>query len=248
VPDEQGGKAPLVRHLDIDARERNRRFARLYGGLVFDKLWSLGIRDTMLSPRFRPLLPDMLLAGHALTVKMHVHPESEETIRARGERGWGGGPRQREIMEAITPGCVICVDTGPNFLCAHWGEMSAHLARSLGAAGLLMAGNVRDTRILMQMCDFPVFTMGVTANAKTGWIVEEVNQPIYLPGHLRHSAIVRPGDYIFGDSDGVQVIPGDQADEVLLRCEELLDAEGGQRREIDEGLSIEEVYRRFGNL
>lgn len=236
------------RRLGIDPLERNRRYGRLYGGLVFDKLWSIGIRDTALSPQIRPLRPDALVAGHALTVKMHAHPESEQAIRERGDRGWGGGPLQRQIMEAITPGCVICVDTGPNFLCAHWGEMSAHLARSLGAAGLVMAGNVRDTRILVRMEAFSVFTMGVCPNAKTGWIVEAVNEPIYLPGHLRHSAIVRPGDYVFGDSDGVQIVPAQAADEVLWRCEELLDHEAEERSRISEGMSVDEVYRSYGNL
>jgi 4-hydroxy-4-methyl-2-oxoglutarate aldolase len=232
----------------LDPLARNRRYQRLYGGLVFDKLWALGIRDTMLSPQIRPLRQDMVLAGHALTVKMHSYPESEETLRARGEEGWGGGPKQREIMDAITPGCVICIDTGPNLLCAHWGEMSSHLAQSLGAEGIVLAGNVRDTRVILRMEDFPVFTLGVTANAKTGWIVEAVNEPIYMPGHLRHSVPVRPGDYLFGDSDGVQVIPAEVADDVLLRCEELLTSETEERRRILEGMSLDDVYRLYGNL
>ncbi len=238
----------LLRTLGLDPLQRNLRYRRLYGGLVFDKLWSLGIRDTMLSPSIRGLRQDMVVAGPALTVKMHAHPESEETLRERGERGWGGGPRQKEVMEAITPGCVLCIDTGPNLLCAHWGEMSSHLARSLGAAGVVLAGNVRDTRVILRMEDFPVFTLGVTANAKTGWIVEAVNEPIYMPGHLRHSVPVRPGDYLFGDSDGVQVIPAEVADEVLLRAEELLDSESEERRRILEGMSVDEVYRIYGNL
>ena len=236
------------RNVNLDPAERIRRYKRFHGGLVFDKLWSLGIRDTMLSPRFRPLRQDMVLFGHALTVKMHSHAENEQTIRERGDRPWGGGPRQRDVLEAVTPGCVICVDTGPSLLCAHWGEMSCHLAQSLGAAGLLMSGNVRDTRIILQMEGFPVFTIGVTANAKTGWVVEEVDVPIYVPGHLKHSVIINPGDYVFGDTDGVQVIPRDVADEVMLRCEELLDAEGEQRSRIREGMSIDDVFRIYGNL
>ncbi len=236
------------RHLDIDDGERVRRYKRFYGGLVFDKLWSLGVRDTTLSDKLCALDRDMILAGSALTVKMHAHAETEETLHARGDAAWGGGPCQRQILEAVKSGSVICIDTGPSFLCAQWGEMSSHLAQSLGAVGLLMAGNIRDTRIIRQMDDFPVFTMGTTPNAKTGWIVEEVDIPIYMPGHLRHSVIVQPGDFIFGDSDGVQVIPEELVDEVMLRCEELLDAEADERREIREGMSVEDVFRTYGNL
>jgi len=236
------------RHLDISPTERVRRYKRFYGGLVFDKLWSLGIRKTTLSQVLRPLRQDMVLAGHALTVKMHSHAEDEETIRARGDAGWGGGPRQKEVMKSVTPGCVICIDTGPSTLCAQWGEMSCHLAQTLGAAGVLVAGNVRDTKLILRMEDFPVFSMGVTANAKTGWVVREVGTPIYMPGHLEHSVKVFPGDFLFGDSDGVQVIPKEVVDEVMLRCEELLDSEDEERRRIRDGMKLDDVYKTYGNL
>ena len=236
------------RHLDINPAERVKRYKRFYGGLVFDKLYSLGIRETSLSPGFRPLRQDMLFAGYALTVKMHSHAESEEVLEERGNRPWGGGPKQKLVMEAVTPGCVICIDTGPSFLCAQWGEMSSHLAQSQGAAGVLIAGNVRDTRIILQMEDFPVFTMGYAANARTGWIVNEINTPIYLPGHLKRSVKVFPGDFVFGDTDGVQVIPAEVVDEVMLRCEELLDNEIDERKKIKAGMSIDDVYREYGAL
>lgn len=236
------------RHLEVDPLERVQRYRRFYGGLVFDKLWSLGITETMLSPEIRPLRQDMVLAGHALTVKMHSHAEEEEVIRERGERGWGGGPKQKEVMGTIGPGCVLCIDTGPNLLAAQWGEMSSHLAQAHGAVGVVMAGNVRDTRILLGMEDFPIFTMGIVANAKTGWIVNEINTPVYMPGHLKHSVKVFPGDFLFGDSDGVQVIPQDAVDEVMLRCEELLASETEERKRIVGGMSLDDVYRVYGNL
>ena len=238
----------IYRRLDITPLDRVRRYKRFYGGLVFDKLWSLGIKETMLSPEIRPLRQDMVLAGHALTVKMHSHAEEEEVIRERGERGWGGGPKQKEAMGAIGPGCVLCIDTGPNLLAAQWGEMSSHLAQAHGAVGVVMAGNVRDTRILLGMEDFPIFTMGIVANAKTGWIVNEINTPVYMPGHLKHSVKVFPGDFLFGDSDGVQVIPQDAVDEVMLRCEELLASETEERKRIVGGMSLDDVYRVYGNL
>jgi regulator of RNase E activity RraA len=228
--------------------ERVQRYKQFYGGLVFDKLWSLDIKETILSADVRPLHQRMILAGHALTVKMHSYAEEEEIIRARGNRGWGGGPKQKEVMKAITPGSVLCIDTGPNSLVAVWGEMSAHLAQNLGAVGVVVAGNVRDTRVLVQMKGFPVFSMGAVANAKAGWIVDKVNAPIYMPGHLKHSVKVFPGDFLFGDSDGVQVIPRYVMDEVMLLCEELLETETEERKRINEGLSLDDVYRIYGNL
>ncbi len=236
------------RKLDIDPVERVQRYKRFYGGLVFDKLFSLGIRESMLSPQIRPLRNDMIIAGYALTVKMHSHAESESDIIERGDAPWGGGSRQRLVMEAVRPGSVICIDTGPNFFCAQWGEMSCNLAQSLGADGVVCAGNVRDTRVILGMEDFGVFCMGSVPNARTGWIVNEINTPVFMPGHLKHSLKVFPGDFIFGDSDGVQVIPADVIDEVMLLCEELLGRETVERREIRGGMSIDDVYKNYGNL
>ena len=236
------------RQLDIDPMERVKRWKRFYGGLVFDALWELGVKETMLSQQIHPLRDDMVIAGFALTVKIHSHAEDEETINNRGMQGWGGGPKQRIIMDTVSPGCVICIDTGPNTLVAQWGEMSCHLAQSNGAVGVLCAGNVRDTRVILGMDDFPVYLMGTTANARAGWKVNEINTPIFMPGHLRHSVKVFPGDFIFGDTDGVQVIPKEIVDEVMLICEGILDKETGQRKEIKDGMSIEDVYTEYGNL
>ena len=239
---------PQYRQLDIDPMERVKRYKRFYGGLVFDALWELGIKETMLSQKIYPLRDDMILAGFALTVKIHSHAEDDETIANRGMMGWGGGPKQKIIMETVTPGCVICIDTGPNTLVAQWGEMSCHLAQNKGAVGVLCAGNVRDTRVMLGMDDFPVYVMGTTANARTGWKVNEINTNIYMPGHLKHSVKVTPGDFIFGDTDGVQTIPRDVVDEVMLICEGILDKETNQRKEIEAGMSIEAMYKKYGNL
>ena len=81
----QENNMPEYRHLDISPTEQVKRYKRFYGGLVFDKLFSLGIRENTFSPRFRPLRQDMILTGHVLTVKMHSHADSEEVIRERGD-------------------------------------------------------------------------------------------------------------------------------------------------------------------
>ena len=69
-----------------------------------------------------------------------------------------------------------------------------------------------------------------------------------LPGHLTHYVTIYPGDFIFGDNDGVQVIPGEVVDEVLLRVEEIYEKENSQRQMLAEGMPIDEVYAQFGVL
>jgi 4-hydroxy-4-methyl-2-oxoglutarate aldolase len=57
-----------------------------------------------------------------------------------------------------------------------------------------------------------------------------------------------PGDFSFGDNDGVQLIPRDLVDEVLLRVEAIFEHENREREQIAAGMSVDEVYRTFGVL
>jgi len=240
-----------IRHLDISTTERVRRYKEFYGGCVSDALSGLGVRDTVLSPDFYPLQPDLILAGEALTVKLHslageILTEAEqEAQKAEWERI---GTPQKRMMQQVYPGCVLVYDTGGDTQPAHYGEMSCVLAQSHGCAGILIAGNIRDTRYVMKMEDFPVFTLGTRPNAFGGWRITHIQQPIYLPGHLSHYVKVCPGDCVFGDTDGVQVIPKEFVDEVMLRCEAIVEHENEERRLIADGMPIDEVYEKYGDL
>ena len=73
----------------------------------------------------------MILAGEALTVKLHSHPGeimTGEEKKARDEE-WGRiGSPQKRMMRSVYAGAVICFDTGSDFQLAHFGEMSCMLA------------------------------------------------------------------------------------------------------------------------
>jgi 4-hydroxy-4-methyl-2-oxoglutarate aldolase len=146
------------------------------------------------------------------------------------------------------PGSVLVFDCGGDMQPAHFGEMSCHLAYAHGCRGMLIAGNCRDTQYVLKMSDFPMFTFGTRPNAFGGWIITEVNKPVFLPGHLTHYVKVMPGDYIFADNDGVQVIPKDLIDEVLLRIEDIFAKENEEREALAAGMPIDEVYKQFGVL
>ncbi len=246
---------PSIRHLDITDTERIERFRRAgYGGSVSDALASLGVRDTVFSDRFRPLRQGMQLVGRALPVKLHSlveprTPEHQRELEAQWERE--GGHPQKRMMRAVAaspPGSVLCFDCGGDMQPAHFGEMSCQLAYAHGCRGMLLAGNCRDTQYVLKMQDFPIFSFGTRPNAFGGWIITEVNRPIYLPGHLTHYVRVNPGDFIFGDNDGVQLIPAHLVDEVLLRVEATYEKENAEREALAAGMDIDEVYRVFGVL
>ena len=245
-----------IRHLDITDLERIERYRRAgYGGSVSDSLNSLGIRDTVFSSRFKALRQGMQLVGRALPVKLHslverkLSKEEWEAEQAKWEAQ--GGHPQKRMMRAVAesePGSVLCFDCGGDMQPAHFGEMSCQVAYAHGCRGMLLAGNCRDTQYVLKMADFPMFSFGTRPNAFGGWIVTDVNVPIHLPGHLTHYVNVFPGDFIFADNDGAQLIPKDLVDEVLLRVEDIFAKENEEREQLAAGMPIDEIYRVFGVL
>jgi len=245
-----------IRHLNITDLERIERFRRAgYGGSISDALNSLGVRDTVFSSRFQPLRQGMILVGRALPIKLHSLVEQERTAEEQQalEEKWKreGGHPQKRMMKAIADqadGSILCFDCGGDMQPAHFGEMSCQLAYAHGCRGMLLAGNARDIQYILKMHDFPMFTFGTRPNAFGGWIITEVNTPVYLPGHLTHYVRVMAGDFIFGDNDGVQLIPQQLVDEVLLRVEAIFEKENAERELIASGMPIDEVYQQFGVL
>jgi regulator of RNase E activity RraA len=245
-----------IRHLEITDLERIARYRHAgYGGSVSDSLNSLGIRNTVFSARFKPLRQGMQLVGRALPVKLHSMVEQkftkEEWEAKQAQWEAEGGHPQKRMMRAVAesePGSILCFDCGGDMQPAHFGEMSCQLAYAHGCRGMLLAGNCRDTQYVLKMPDFPMFVFGTRPNAFGGWIVTEVDVPIHLPGHLTHYVDVYPGDFIFADNDGVQLIPKNLVDEVLLRVEDIFKKENEEREQLAAGMPIDEVYRVFGVL
>jgi len=244
-----------IRHLDITDLERIARFRVAgYGGSVSDALTNLGIRDTIFASQFTPLRQGMQLVGRALPIKLHSQvdassDEEREALRKKWEAE-GGHPQKRMMatIGAMEDGTILCFDCGGDMQPAHFGEMSCQLAYAHGCRGMLLAGNCRDTQYVLKMKDFPIFSFGTRPNAFGGWIITEVNKPIYLPGHITHYVKVMPGDFIFGDNDGVQLIPQNVVDEVLLRVEAIFEKENEEREKIAAGMSVDEVYNTYGVL
>ena len=242
----------VVRTLDIDDVERSERYRRLYGGCLSDALWLTGIVDTILDHGIRSLRANDTIAGRCLPVKWHsLAPEThmtEEEKDARLRRWQQEDSLQKRMMRSVFPGCVLIFDTGGDMQAAQFGEMSCNLARSHGCVGVVNSGMTRDTRYILKLGDFPYFARGTTPNAYGGWRIMDVNVPIHIRGHLTHYVVVNPGDFIFGDNDGLQVIPKDFVDEVLLRAEDILDYENAEREAIRNGMPIDQVYDTYGDL
>lgn len=214
------------------------RYRRLYGGLIYDVLEHLGYSHQALTHEMTPLSPEMKLAGPAFTVKGTMSPARDESRRYE----------RLAMIKKMTFPCVEVRDAGTPFHVALYGELSATTAQAHGAVGALVDGGTRDCTHLIRM-GYPVFARYRNPVEAFGrWAMLDYNVPVLIHGELCQSVQVNPGDFIFGDLDGVIVIPQALTIEVLNECERVMGIEDIARGEFARGDDPVAVFERHKRL
>jgi regulator of RNase E activity RraA len=214
------------------------RYQRLYAALIYDVLEHLGYPAQALSHRLTPLDREMKLAGPAFTVKGTMSCEKNEEVRFK---------RLGMIKQMRSP-CVEVRDAGTPFHVALYGELSATTARAHGAVGAVIDGGVRDCSHLVRM-GYPVFARYRNPVEAFGrWAMLDYGVPILLHGEITETVRVNPGDFIFGDFDGVMVVPKDLTVRVLDECERVMGIEDHARVEFARGDDPVAVFERHKRL
>jgi 4-hydroxy-4-methyl-2-oxoglutarate aldolase len=169
---------------------------RLHG---FDPatLYEAAGQKGMVDPAIRPAWPGARLCGVALTLEC---PPSDNLML-------------HHAVAAAPPGVVLVGKIGGYMATGAWGEILTVAAQSRGIAGLAVDGAVRDIEAIRQL-EFPIFSRGLAIGACTKERFGTLNQPILFGGVL-----VRPGDVIFGDTDGLVVIEQERLDAVIAAAE-----------------------------
>ena len=135
----------------------------------------------------------------------------------------------------------IYLNTGSSPRNALWGELMSTRAIKLGAAGAVVNGYVRDTKSILKM-NFPTFCFGSYGqDSAPRYKVVDFRVPIEIGGVL-----VRPGDILFGDIDGVCVIPAEAAEDVFANSLEKARGEKLVKKAIEGGSSAVEAFQKFG--
>ena len=214
------------------------RYKKLYGGVIYDVLEHFGYPDQVLSHHFAPLKDEIKLAGPAFTVKGTVSCEKNADVRYR---------RLKMIRDMRRP-CIEVRDGGTPYHVAIYGELSATSAAAHGAVGAIVNGGTRDCGFLNAM-GFPVFTLYRTPVEAFGrWQLMEYQVPVRLDGETRADVVVNPGDFLFGDFDGVLVIPKELIMDVLVECERIVGIEDQAREEFARGEDPVAVFERHKRL
>ena len=210
------------------------RYKKLYSALVYDTLEEFGNPDQALSAALKPIAPSMKVAGPAFTVRGSNSPSREKK-----ETGL-------EMIESLWPGCVCVYDTGNDYVAAHWGEITSTAARGQGCGGTVIDGGVRDSSYVINM-GYPVFARYQTPVEAFGrFDIIEWQKPVNLAGATSQRVAIDPGDYVFGDLDGIVIVPADLTMKVLEEAERRFETETKVREALKAGGKPLEVFRRFG--
>ena len=204
----------------------------LYTPVVGDILDDLGFTHQFLPQPVQPLREEMKLAGRAMPVVM---------IDVFGKQTQPFG-LLTEALDQLQPG-EIYLASGGDMRCAYWGEILTATAKKRGALGAVINGFHRDTPKVLEQ-DWPVFSRGRFAqDSAVRTQVVAYRCPIEIG-----QVTIQPGDLVFGDLDGVVIVPKPVEAEVIERA--LVKARGEKlvRKEIEAGLSSTAAFKKYGIL
>ncbi len=185
------------------------RARKLTSSLISDAMESFGAMEA----RIKPVAPTMTVVGTALTVM--IRP--------------GDNLFLHKATYLAGKGYVLVADQQGYSSGAAWGEMMTRAAMAVGVEGVVLDGVVRDLPEL-RMLAFPVFAKGAIPNGVNRFGPGEINGVISCGGISVH-----PGDLVFGDEDGVVVVPRAEIAAVVTDAEAKALQEKKRIREISEG-------------
>lgn len=219
--------------MSIDKRELCDRYEQLYPGAITDTLDELGFESRVLPSEIAPLTDDTTVAGVAFPV--------------RGRRDLSVDYEQnlRRILRMLgeVPADSVVVTQANDEEAAHMGELMTTSLAARDCRGAVIDGGVRDVRYILDQ-EFPAFCRYKTpADAPPRWRCEEWDVPVRI-GDVE----VRPGDVVVGDVDGVVCVPGNVAEGVLERAEEIVGTESEVREAVRDGVAPLEAFDRYGKF
>ena len=221
-----------MRYWNDETELRELIHRELYTPVVGDILDSLGYFHQFLPQPIRPMRETMKLVGRAMPVlMMDVYGLQKEPFGL-----------MTRALDDLREGEVY-VASGAYNRSANWGEIMTATAKARGAVGAVVDGYHRDTPQVLEQ-NFPVFSRGNWAqDSGPRMKVADFRTTIEIAGIAIH-----PGDLVFGDVDGVLIVPNAVVDEVIIGAVEKARGEKTVRAAIEGGMSSTEAFATYGIL
>lgn len=211
----------------------------LFTAVVGDIMDGIGLRSQFLPPQIQPLHEQMVVIGRAMTV-LEADVFTDEPLESANPLMSKHFGLMLEALDDLKRNEVyICTGSSPSY--ALWGELMSTRAMKLGAAGAVVDGYSRDSRGILEL-KFPTFSHGRYAqDQKPRGKVVDYRVPLQI-GQVR----VNTGDIVFGDIDGVCIVPARAVEETFTKSLEKARGEKLVRKAIEEGMGAVEAFRKFG--
>ena len=206
---------------------------RLSSSILSDVLDGMGFRHQAMREGIRPLYPGSVVVGRAHTMLMADVYEPEEDTFAL----------QIEGIDRLRKDDVMVVASNRSTEAALWGELLSTAAKCRGARGAVIDGLARDLRQMEEM-EFPVFAAGARPISSKGrCIAIDYGCRINCGG-----VNVELGDLVFGDVDGIVVVPEVVIEEAVKGGMERVSSERVTKKELVAGSLLKQVYDKYGTL
>lgn len=213
----------------------------LYSAVIGDIMDMMGYTHQFLPPRVQPLREDLIVCGRAMPVLEADDDGGEGPGRANDLLNRPFGLMLRALDDLRKDEVYICTGSSPRY--ALWGELMSTCAMNQGAAGAVVNGYSRDTRGILSL-NFPTFSYGRYAqDQRPRGKVMDLRCMIKIEG-----VTVAPGDIVFGDMDGVCIVPRAIETEVMSRAWEKAHGEKRVFNAIKGGMKAQEAWDTFGIL
>lgn len=213
--------------------------SELFSAVVGDIMDKLGYFHQFLSPKIGPLQDDMVVVGRAMPVLEadsfgEISPSKKNPIMTKPF-----GLMLEALDDLQKNEVYVCTGSSPEY--ALWGELMSARAIQCGAVGAVVDGYSRDTSGILKL-GFPTFSYGRYAQDQgpRGKVID-YRVPIEING-----VWIKPGDIIFGDRDGVCVIPKKIEKQVIVTALEKARGEKVVLKAIQNGMSATEAFAKYG--
>lgn len=212
--------------------------AELFTAVIGDIMDKLGFLNQFLPPQVQPLRNDMVIVGKAMPVlEADVIESADQGSNPILQKPFG---LMLEALDDLKKNEVyICTGSAPSY--ALWGELMSMRAIKLGAAGAVVNGYSRDTNGILEL-NFPVFSYGSYAKdqAPRGKVID------FRTSIEMNGVLIRNGDYVIGDRDGVCIVPKEASTEIFRLALEKARGEKVVFQKIKEGMSAKAAFETYG--